>query len=230
MGEEYSLSRLIQDELLPIARGGLEKCGIDPKDIDKYLKVIEDRCEGRNGARWQVYNYRKLLQNEKKEDALTHLVRGMYENQKSEKPVSEWEEIQVRALTLNRFVHHHMTTHLFTAHEYDLASMVQRVMEWKNIHHMPVENENGEFAGLITATHLASFADDIAHSPRMTAGEIMVRDLITITPDAPIEKAISIMREHNIGSLPVLRRNELIGLLTTNDLHAYAESHDTASE
>jgi predicted transcriptional regulator len=168
-----------------------------------------------------VTNYRNLLKLEKKEDALTHLTRAIYENQQTGLPVAQWDEISVKSISLNRFVHHHMTTHLFTAHEYDLARMVDKVMEWKDIHHMPVENERGEFTGLITASRIDKFRDKIQENPFTTAKDIMITDLISVTAETPIADAINIMRSNNIGSLPVLKGSILIGLLTTRDILDY---------
>ncbi|NYI04940.1 glutamate--cysteine ligase [Allostreptomyces psammosilenae] len=47
--------RLVLDQLLPLARRGLDAWRIDPADRDRYLGVIEQRCLRRtNGAEWQV--------------------------------------------------------------------------------------------------------------------------------------------------------------------------------
>jgi gamma-glutamyl:cysteine ligase YbdK (ATP-grasp superfamily) len=53
---------LVRDELLPLAAAGLDACGIDPSDRDRYLGVIERRCAGRtNGAEWQAAAFHHYL-------------------------------------------------------------------------------------------------------------------------------------------------------------------------
>ena len=51
---EVSVRSLIIDELLPIARRGLESRGIPGPEIDEYLGVVAARAESaQNGAAWQ---------------------------------------------------------------------------------------------------------------------------------------------------------------------------------
>jgi len=52
----------------------------------------------------------------------------------------------------------------------------------------------------------------------MKAGDIMTKDPITVTPETPIEAATEIITRHNIGSLPVVSKGELVGIITTSDL------------
>ncbi len=48
----------------------------------------------------------------------------------------------------------------------------------------------------------------------LTVKEIMETKLITISPDTPTGEAIEIMAKKNIGCLPVVSENRLIGLVT----------------
>ncbi len=52
----------------------------------------------------------------------------------------------------------------------------------------------------------------------MKAGDIMTKDPITVTPETPIEEATEIINRRNIGSLPVVSKGELVGIITTSDL------------
>ena len=52
-GETLSGKQLILEELLPLARKGLESGGVASRDIERYLGIIEDRMEsGQTGAQW----------------------------------------------------------------------------------------------------------------------------------------------------------------------------------
>ena len=48
----------------------------------------------------------------------------------------------------------------------------------------------------------------------LLARDLMTPKPLTVSPDAPLSKAIGMMREHRIHELPVLRRNRLAGMVT----------------
>ncbi|MES1191740.1 MAG: CBS domain-containing protein [Steroidobacter sp.] len=52
----------------------------------------------------------------------------------------------------------------------------------------------------------------------LTAADIMTRNPLTTTPDAPIEEVARLMRERKVGALPVLRHDTLVGLITESDV------------
>jgi len=46
----------------------------------------------------------------------------------------------------------------------------------------------------------------------------VVADPITIEPDAPIRRAVALMRENGISGIPVVQKGRLVGILTNRDL------------
>lgn len=66
-------------------------------------------------------------------------------------------------------------------------------------------------------------ADQRALLARISAAEIMSRDLITIEPDTSLEQAVGLMLEHGISCLPVLRDDALVGILTNTDIEVVLE-------
>jgi CBS domain-containing protein len=46
----------------------------------------------------------------------------------------------------------------------------------------------------------------------------MKRDVITVSPDTLTQKAIEIMRQKNIGCLPVIKDERLVGIVTLSDI------------
>ncbi len=46
----------------------------------------------------------------------------------------------------------------------------------------------------------------------------MVVDPVTIEPDAPVHRAVALMRQHEISGIPVTRNGRLVGILTNRDL------------
>jgi len=46
----------------------------------------------------------------------------------------------------------------------------------------------------------------------------VVTEPVTIEPEAPIQRAVALMREHGISGIPVVQRGRLVGILTNRDL------------
>jgi CBS domain-containing protein len=220
-GKGISAKRLILTELLPIAYQGLVKSKIDLKDIHFYLNIIEKRAETRyTGAQWIRYSNNALRKKMTKDIANAALTAHMYKNQKSGKPIHEWEiakdnhvlNLDVGLTKLEKF----MTTEIFVVNENDLVELVAKIMEWRNIHHIPVVDNKNSLTGLITKTNILAIQGQDTNV--IVAKDIMVKKVITVDSETSIEKANSIMLEHNIGCLPILELGDLVGILTKNDL------------
>lgn len=222
-GELIPARNLIRETLIPMAREGLLSCGIDPIDIDRYLGIIRQRVEsGQTGTRWIVRSYRKLRKSMSKDEALVTLTAGMHERQHNGLPVAQWnlaeaEEAKGIAHKYDR-VDKLMATDLYTVHEGDLAELVANIMEWNGIHHVPVENSKGQLTGLITAQMLEAYISRPDHDPMATARDVMERDFLTIQPEASIEKATRLMNSMEVDCLPVVQREQLIGIITDWDI------------
>lgn len=62
-------------------------------------------------------------------------------------------------------------------------------------------------------------ATDIAHaSDEQPLAEVMSRDVVTIEPDATLRHAAGVMRGRDVGCLPVVDQERLVGIVTTSDL------------
>jgi acetoin utilization protein AcuB len=48
--------------------------------------------------------------------------------------------------------------------------------------------------------------------------DVMAKDVITVTEYSPLEEAARIMADNKIGSLPVMRDDKLVGIITETDL------------
>lgn len=52
----------------------------------------------------------------------------------------------------------------------------------------------------------------------MKVHEIMTRDPITVTANTTVRDAAALLRKHNIGGLPVLDGDRLVGIITETDI------------
>lgn len=48
--------------------------------------------------------------------------------------------------------------------------------------------------------------------------QVMTPDVITVTPDQPIDDCMSLMTEHRIRHLPVLEAGEIVGVISIGDV------------
>ncbi len=62
-----------------------------------------------------------------------------------------------------------------------------------------------------------------------SAGEAMTSPAITIEPDRPLTEAVTLMFDHAVNRLPVVRRGKLVGILTQADIVRAFSSGSPAS-
>lgn len=218
-GAFISSHKLILNVLLPMAYKGLYSAGITPKEAEYYLKIIKDRVGGTNGSEWIIRNYRQLQKTYRPFEAMQVLTANMYKKQEKGYPVSTWDMLNKgdeKPFKQQRLVKHIMSSDIFSVSKKDSIELVLNIMNWKNIHHMPVINTKRELLGLISWTDVKAYLET---SKRLNQGvhKIMKTDIITIDEYSTLEEAKKIMKAHAIGSLPVVNKNKLVGLITLND-------------
>lgn len=105
----------------------------------------------------------------------------------------------------------------------DPITKVWRKMEEVSCTGMPVVKK--KVIGMITRGDIiaAGFArihreDESGKSRTLTVERVMQTPVISIAPDAKIEDAAAIMLKKNIGSLPVVEKGKLLGLVDTSDV------------
>ena len=225
--KKITVTDLVNEELIPLAKEGLAAQGINSGDIDFYMNIISQRAKlNLNGARWQLRAFTKLKKETSMDEAITVMTSAIYENQKLGKPVHEWELPELKDLLDyrpgNLRVEEFMQTDLFTVSKDDLIELVAKLMDWKKIRYMPVEDQKGNICGLITSRLLLRFYSQKGISikegnKQHTVEDIMISSPIVIEPGKSIIEALHIMREKKIGCLPVVTDGELIGIITEMD-------------
>jgi hypothetical protein len=92
---EAPVTELALRRLLPQAWEGLRQWGVDAKDADRMLGVIEQRClTGRTGATWQVETVRTLERGEvDRREALRRMTQGYIDRMRSNQPAHSWSAL-----------------------------------------------------------------------------------------------------------------------------------------
>ena len=89
-GKEVNSVDLLKNEMLPIARAGLEKAKIDPKDIDRFLGIIEERINtSKSGSQWQLDSYSALRKEGTKDEAIVATTAALFNRQQENIPVHD---------------------------------------------------------------------------------------------------------------------------------------------
>lgn len=217
-GKNMTLKKLIKNELLPIAHEGLKKHKVNDNDINRLLGIIEARVDGPTGAEWQIENFRRLRKQMKLDSALVQLTKAQFEKQQDNIPVHQWEPVQgiVRKRESFQWVGQIMSTRLLKIDGDDYANLALSIMQWNNIHHLPVENMKGELVGLLTWSHIDQMKT--LDKTEALVSDIMIKKVITVTPKTAIKTAEKIMQDHQIGCLPVCEGNSLVGIISKVDL------------
>ena len=79
--------------------------------------------------------------------------------------------------------------------------------------------EDKKFLGIITEQDIVRKAVRFGLDPNKTnAGKIVEKVMTTIEPDEDIFDALTMLREKNIRHLPVMHKDNLVGLLTVKDI------------
>jgi len=225
--KKITVTDLVNEELIPLAKEGLTAQGIHSGDIDFYMNIISQRAKlNLNGARWQLRAFTKLKKETSMDEAITVMTSAIYENQKLGKPVHTWELPELKDLLEyrpeNLRVEEFMQTDLFTVSKDDLIELVAKLMDWRKVRYMPVEDQKGNICGLITSRLLLRFYSQkgisfIEGKKLQVVEDIMIKSPIVIEPGKSIIEALQIMREKKIGCLPVVTGGELIGIITEMD-------------
>ena len=229
--KRYKAEDLILNELAPIAREGLQKAQIDSKDIDTYLGILEERVRtGRTGSQWLVDSFSSIKSAEGIDAAVVASTAGLWKRQQSDQPVHKWSPAQIKEAGggINRFqrIDQIMSRKLYTVQEEDLIDMAPNIMMWKQVRHLMVENKKGELVGLVTLGRLGQHYSLQVRSKKNTVPvkNVMVKEVIAVTPETPTVEAAALMRAHKIGCLPVVNADQkLVGIVTERDFVKVAE-------
>lgn len=119
-----------------------------------------------------------------------------------------------------------MTTDLFTVHPDEPLDLVANLMDWKRIRHIPVEDEQGKLAGLISCfdvLHHCSPPLRQTDSDPVSVRAVMQLNPLTLPPETLIVEAVDRMRQEKSDYLLVVKEGRLVGIVTERDLCVFEE-------
>ncbi|MCS6928132.1 MAG: CBS domain-containing protein [Saprospiraceae bacterium] len=118
-----------------------------------------------------------------------------------------------------------MVTDLVTVNPEATLREVKRIFETHSFHHLPVVNFR-KIVGIVSRTDYDRFVgglhrvgmmeDEVLDNTRVE--EIMTTGLGKLEPDDRINVALEIFSKNWFHALPVVRNDELVGIVTTHDI------------
>ena len=125
------------------------------------------------------------------------------------------------------FVGPRMKRDLVTVTPAATVEAAARQLTAHRIHHLPVVEEGNRLVGIVSDTDLRNatldgmfggVADRGDSGRPVTVGEIMTRELVTLSPGDTLDDAMLILSRQRIGALPVVEGDRLVGIVTKADI------------
>jgi len=125
------------------------------------------------------------------------------------------------------FVRDVMTTNVVTVPSSTSIYDARNIMKAHKFRRLPVVDK-GKLIGLVTEASLNEVSPSKATSlsiwelnyllAKTTLKDVMIKNIVSVTPDMTVEEAIVIAQTNKVGSLPVVEDGKVVGIVTTNDL------------
>jgi len=116
---------------------------------------------------------------------------------------------------------------LFVAPETPVQDALAQ-MRKERVSRYPVLNKKGKLVGIVSEDDLLNASPSDATSlsvweinyllSKITVERVMSKEVVTVTEDTPLEEAARLMADNRIGGVPVLRGEEVVGMITQTDI------------
>ena len=115
--------------------------------------------------------------------------------------------------------HEIMTKHVISVSPDHSVRDLARVLTEGGVSGAPVLDRSGELHGIVSEA-------DVIGKRGTTVRELMRQPVVTATEDTPVEQICSLMAQHCINRVPVVREGTVVGIITRADIvRAMAEGH-----
>lgn len=121
-----------------------------------------------------------------------------------------------------------MTKNPICVTEATSVTEAKRIMTENKISKLPVLNSSKKLVGIITKNDIVKVSPSEATTldmyeissllNKLTCQKFMTKKVVTVSEDEIVEQAARIMDDNNIGCLPVMKDDIVVGIITESDL------------
>ncbi len=120
-----------------------------------------------------------------------------------------------------------MTESVLAVETFDSIAIARQLMAKHRVNQLPVMDDDN-LVGIVTDRDIRDayptslmidrteaidrFAD------KVTVETVMTHDVFIVRPETPLMTAVALLRRHRIGSLPVIKDKNLVGIITRSDI------------
>ena len=98
------------------------------------------------------------------------------------------------------------------------GSTIADILAERNVGSVPVVEEDGTLVGLVSEFDLLRVMDGSIDLGRVTATDIMTRDVVTVTEEMPVKDVVHLLQERHLIRVPVLKGKTLVGVVARRDI------------
>jgi CBS domain-containing protein len=104
---------------------------------------------------------------------------------------------------------------------------VAKLMAREDVGPIPVVEE-GRLVGIVTDRDLVVRVLAEGRDPQSTTvGEIASRDVVTVSPDEDLDRALQLLAQHQVRRLPVVEGDRLVGIVAQADVARTGKDRET---
>lgn len=116
-----------------------------------------------------------------------------------------------------------MTSPCITFNAEGTIEEIITLMHEKNIHHVPIVDDENRLLGIISDRDIkqalpSNLQDRLVLDLNIPITKIMVKNIITCHPLDFVEEIALDFYNENIGSIPVVKRGKVVGIVTAKDM------------
>ena len=111
-----------------------------------------------------------------------------------------------------------MIKEVLTIKESTPLKEVAKLLIERKITGAPVVNENGDLVGVISETDIIRKTNSIGAWSPSTAGQIMTKPAVTVSPNDTLQRICELMSNRSIHRVVVAEDKKIVGIITTMDI------------
>jgi CBS domain-containing protein len=110
-----------------------------------------------------------------------------------------------------------MTRVVVTVQPDMLLTEAIKVMLEHNVSAVPVVDARQDLVGIITEYDIMNFAFS-GHAAETTVAEVMIREVVTFTPDTDIETLVNFCAKRRMHRVPIVEGRKVAGMVSRRDI------------